>query len=163
MKFPASTVALSLSLATTACAPGLTTTAATTTETRRDSVLVVERDTIVVSEPDSALLWAWVECDSLGRVLLDELQAERGRRVALEPRVVQNGRQTLIRVRAAAEPETTVVRRVETRRVAAAESRAATERVAAAPRGSGLRSALAGMALFVVGGAAGYVLRALRR
>lgn len=141
-----------------------TTTATVRTETLRDSVLVVERDTIVVSEPDSALLWAWVECDSLGRVLLDELQAERGRRVALEPRVVQNGRQTLIRVRAAAEPETTVVRRVETLRVSAAERDAAVTASVAGrgPLAERLRTALAGLALFVVGAAAGYIFRALR-
>lgn len=141
----------------------MTTTTTSRTETLRDSVLVVERDTIVVSEPDSALLWAWVECDSLGRVMLDELEAERGRRLALEPRVVQNGRQTLIRVRAAAEPETTLVRRVETVRVSAAERDAATSSVAERrPLAARLRTALAGLALFVVGAVAGYLFRALR-
>lgn len=46
-------------------------------------VYVENTDTMVVVEPDSASMRALLECDSMGNVLLRELEQEQGRNIAL--------------------------------------------------------------------------------
>ena len=46
-------------------------------------VYVENKDTLVVVEPDSASMRALLECDSMGNVLLRELEQEQGRNIAL--------------------------------------------------------------------------------
>lgn len=46
-------------------------------------VYVENTDTLVVVEPDSASMRALLECDSMGNVLLRELEQEHGRNIAL--------------------------------------------------------------------------------
>ena len=46
-------------------------------------VYVENTDTIVVVEPDSASMMALLECDSMGNMLLRELEQEQGRNIAL--------------------------------------------------------------------------------
>lgn len=59
----------------------------TTTQTT-DSVKVVERwrDSIIYEEPDKA----WLECDSMGQVLLRELEIERGRNITPHIKIVND-------------------------------------------------------------------------
>ena len=71
------------------------------------------RDTIISTEPDSATLWALIECDSLGRAYLRELDTERGRRTALEAQIINNGRISALRVRADVAQESRVVTAIE--------------------------------------------------
>lgn len=52
-----------------------------TTETI--TVTEVQRDTVLVTEPDSASVKALFECDSLNQVVMTDLEIERGRK--LEP------------------------------------------------------------------------------
>lgn len=49
---------------------------------RTDTITVTEvlRDTSIVVEPDSAVIRAWFECDSLNQVVMFALEAERGRK-----------------------------------------------------------------------------------
>lgn len=46
-------------------------------------VYVEKSDTLVVVEPDSASMMALLECDSMGNVLMRELEQEQGRNIAL--------------------------------------------------------------------------------
>lgn len=84
--------------------------------TTADTVIVREttRDTIVATVPDSALFYAWVECDSLGNVLIAQLHEEQGRRTALEA-ALQNtpDGHTTIAVRATVAPEPITVRQIQ--------------------------------------------------
>ena len=63
----------------------------TTTQTT-DSVKVVERwrDSIIYEEPDKAWLKGWLECDSVGQVLLRELEIERGRHITPHIKIVND-------------------------------------------------------------------------
>ena len=63
----------------------------TTTQTT-DSVKVVERwrDSIIYEEPDKAWLKGWLECDSMGQVLLRELEIERGRNITPHIKIVND-------------------------------------------------------------------------
>ena len=62
-----------------------------TTQTT-DSVKVVERwrDSIIYEEPDKAWLKGWLECDSMGQVLLRELEIERGRNITPHIKIVND-------------------------------------------------------------------------
>lgn len=53
-------------------------------------VYVEKSDTLVVVEPDSASMRALLECDSMGNVLLRELEQEQGRNIALSSRLKGN-------------------------------------------------------------------------
>lgn len=55
------------------------------TPQRTDSVVVVERwrDSVVTIPADSAWLKAWLECDSAGNVMLQELEAANGRNTGI--------------------------------------------------------------------------------
>lgn len=53
-------------------------------------VYVEKSDTLVVVEPDSASMRALLECDSIGNVLLRELEQEQGRNIALSSRLKGN-------------------------------------------------------------------------
>lgn len=55
------------------------------TPQRTDSVVVVERwrDSVVTVPADSAWLKAWLECDSAGNVMLQELEAANGRNTGI--------------------------------------------------------------------------------
>lgn len=135
------------------------TTTTATSEARRDSVFVSVRDTVLVTAPDSASLWALVECDEAGRARLAELRAEQGRRAALEAALDSAGRLT---VRARVDTVRQVVTRHRTYVARSADSSSAERVEAAGPRGSRLRDALAALGLFMLGVAAGCVLRSLR-
>lgn len=54
-----------------------------TTIQTSDSVRIIERwrDTTIYEQPDKAWLKGWLECDSVGQVLLRELEIERGRNI----------------------------------------------------------------------------------
>lgn len=84
--------------------------------TTADTVIVREttRDTIVATVPDSALFYAWVQCDSLGNVLIAQLHEEQGRRTALEAALnnTPDGH-TTIAVRATVAPEPITVRQIQ--------------------------------------------------
>lgn len=84
--------------------------------TTADTVIVREttRDTIVATVPDSALFYAWVECDSLGNVLIARLHEEQGRRTALEAALKNTpDGHTTIAVRATVAPEPIIVRQTQ--------------------------------------------------
>lgn len=51
-----------------------------------DSLCIKEvvRDSIITLPPDSAWLYAWLECDSAGNVLLKELEQVQGNRLKIE-------------------------------------------------------------------------------
>lgn len=53
-------------------------------------VYVENTDTMVVVEQDSASMMALLECDSMGNVLLRELEQEQGRNIALSSRLKGN-------------------------------------------------------------------------
>lgn len=126
---------------------------------------VTERDTIVVTEPDSALFWAWVRCDSLGNALIEQMAAEAGRRTSLSPRAVAQGGRTLISVKADTRPDNVIVRRKEIGRM---ETRAssASDTKDTRTAGGGLLHRLGGglrlVIAFLAGLAAGYILKTLR-
>lgn len=63
----------------------------TTTQTS-DSVRIIEkwRDTTIYEEPDIAWLKGWLECDSVGQVLLRELEIERGRNITPHIKIVND-------------------------------------------------------------------------
>ena len=147
-------------LCATACSAPRTLTTDTVSRTA-DTVRVatVERDTVVVTEPDSALFWAWVRCDSLGNILIEQLNAERGRHT-----VVTNGRQTLLRVAATSQPESVIVRRRETVRLASRTSDTSATATQTVPQRSPslIRLALTAIALFLLGVASGYLLKSFR-
>lgn len=152
-------------LCATACSAPRTLTTDTVSRTA-DTVRVatVERDTVVVTEPDSALFWAWVRCDSLGNILIEQLNAERGRHTAVTPSVVTNGRQTLLRVAATSQPESVIVRRRETVRLASRTSDTSATASQTVPQRSPslIRLALTAIALFLLGVASGYLLKSFR-
>lgn len=54
--------------------------------TTNDSIAIKEivRDSIITIPPDSAWLYAWLECDSAGNVLLKELEQVQGDRLKME-------------------------------------------------------------------------------
>lgn len=58
-------------------------------DSRRDTLIVERRtvDTLLITAPDSATLSALWECDSLGNVLLAELETAQGKRLNVETRV----------------------------------------------------------------------------
>ncbi len=123
----------------------------------------MEHDTIIVTQPDSATFWAWVTCDSLGQVLIEELNAERGRRTAITPRVVSNGRQTLISVSASTAPENVIVRRREVSHHSSHIGVSKTEEHSTkqAPRHT-LREYLSAVVVFLIGVASGYLFKAIK-
>ncbi|MBP3354442.1 MAG: hypothetical protein J6L02_07325 [Bacteroidales bacterium] len=51
--------------------------------TTNDSIAVREivRDSIITIPPDSAWLYAWLECDSVGNVLIRQLEQKEGERI----------------------------------------------------------------------------------
>ena len=51
-----------------------------------DSIAVREivRDSIITIPPDSAWLYAWIECDSTGNVLLKQLEQVQGERIKID-------------------------------------------------------------------------------
>ena len=115
--------------------------------------------------PDSATLWALLECDSLGQVLLRELSEERGRHTSTSARLVSNGRQTAIRVSARSEAEHVIVRRTHT---SLSSSRTTVtdhhdETVQTPPRRSRLADNLRAIAVFLLGFAGGWLTRWLRQ
>lgn len=63
----------------------------TTTQTS-DSVRIIERwrDTTIYEQPDIAWLKGWLECDSVGQVLLRELEIERGRNITPHIKIVND-------------------------------------------------------------------------
>ena len=63
----------------------------TTTQTS-DSERIVERwrDTTIYEEPDIAWLKGWLECDSVGQVLLRELEIERGRNITPHIKIIND-------------------------------------------------------------------------
>ena len=63
----------------------------TTTQTS-DSVRIIERwrDTTIYEQPDIAWLKGWLECDSVGQVLLRELEIERGRNITTHIKIVND-------------------------------------------------------------------------
>lgn len=63
----------------------------TTTQTS-DSVRIIERwrDTTIYEQPDIAWLKGWLECDSVGQVLLRELEIERGRNITPQIKIVND-------------------------------------------------------------------------
>lgn len=63
----------------------------TTTQTS-DSVRIIERwrDTTIYEQPDKAWLKGWLECDSVGQVLLRELEIERGRNITPHIKIVND-------------------------------------------------------------------------
>lgn len=63
----------------------------TTTQTS-DSVRIIERwrDTTIYEQPDIAWLKGWLECDSIGQVLLRELEIERGRNITPHIKIVND-------------------------------------------------------------------------
>lgn len=75
------------------------------------------RDTLVVTKPDSAMLTAMVECDSLGRAHLREIDQLHGERTQLLARLSQTDRGASLRVQAYAPPETLYVERIVEREV----------------------------------------------
>lgn len=124
---------------------------------------MTERDTIVVTEPDSALFWAWVRCDSLGNALIEQMAAEAGGRTALTPRASAEGGRTLISVRADSRPESVIVRRREVGRI---ETRHTASDTVSAPKPAPLRrlrASIDSILLFLAGLAAGYIIKTIRR
>ena len=63
----------------------------TTTQTS-DSVRIIERwrDTTIYEQSDKAWLKGWLECDSVGQVLLRELEIERGRNITPHIKIVND-------------------------------------------------------------------------
>lgn len=63
----------------------------TTTQTS-DSVRIIERwrDTTIYEQPDKAWLKGWLECDSVGQVLLRELEIERGRNITPHIKIIND-------------------------------------------------------------------------
>ena len=57
-----------------------------------DSVRIIERwrDTTIYEQPDIAWLKGWLECDSVGQVLLRELEIERGRNITTHIKIVND-------------------------------------------------------------------------
>ena len=105
-----------------------------------------------------------MRCDSLGNILIEQLNAERGRHTSLTPSVVTNGRQTLLRVAATSQPESVIVRRRETVRLASRTSDTSATASQTVPQRSPslIRLALTAIALFLIGFAAGYLLKSFR-
>lgn len=135
--------------------------------TLTDTVTVreTEHDTIVVTEPDSALFWAWVRCDSLGNALIEQMAAEQGGRTTLAPRAETTGGRAVIRVRAETKPEGVIVRRrevgrVETRHTTAESATVGEPRRTLSVR---LRATMDDIALLLVGMAIGYIIKTIRR
>lgn len=77
----------------------------------------IARDTVLLTQPDSALLTAMVECDSLGRAHLREIAHLRGQRTQLLSRLEQTPRGATLQVQAYAPPETLYVERIVDREV----------------------------------------------
>ena len=67
---------------------------------KNDSIVVVEkwRDSIVKLPADSAWLRAWLECDSIGNVLLIELQASNGKNTTTDATIIRKDTVTLFEV-----------------------------------------------------------------
>lgn len=127
------------------------------------TVCVTEHDTIIVTESDSATFWAWVRCDSLGQVLIEELTAERGRHTSITPRLVTNGRQTLIKTVATSAPENVIVRRREVGQYVSRSSQNTTEKQTdRQPLRRTLRESLSVVVVFLVGVLTGYLFKALK-
>lgn len=63
-----------------------------TTIQTSDSVRIIERwrDTTIYEQPDKAWLKGWLECDSVGQVLLRELEIERGRNITPHIKIVND-------------------------------------------------------------------------
>lgn len=63
-----------------------------TTIQTSDSVKIIERwrDTTIYEQPDKAWLKGWLECDSVGQVLLRELEIERGRNITPHIKIVND-------------------------------------------------------------------------
>ena len=124
---------------------------------------VTEHDTVIVTEPDSATLWALVRCDSLGRVLVERLDAERGRRAAITPRVVADGNRAIIKAVATAEPQSVIVRRREVGRYVSRSSQNSTEKQTdRQPLRRTLRDYLSVVVVFLVGVLTGYLFKTLK-
>lgn len=126
---------------------------------------MTERDTIVVTEPDSALFWAWVRCDSLGNALIEQMAAEAGGRTSLSPRASREAGRTLISVRADTRPESVIVRKREVGRIETRSTDSKTDTVSEPKPALGrrIRSALDSLALLLVGMAIGYIIKTIRR
>lgn len=124
---------------------------------------MTEHDTIVSTQPDSAVLFALVECDSLGRILLRELDEERGRRTSLEARLLSNGRQTAIKVTSNVQPEEIPVRNV-TRSSESTVNTESTEKTEhTEPPSHSLLDYLYAIVIFIMGAAAGYIVKTIRK
>lgn len=124
---------------------------------------MTERDTIVVTEPDSALFWAWVRCDSLGNALIEQMASEAGGRTALTPRASAEGGRTIISVRADSRPESVIVRRREVGRI---ETRHTASDTVSTPKPAlslRIRATMDSIALFLAGMAVGYIIKTIRR
>lgn len=63
-----------------------------TTIQTSDSIRIIERwrDTTIYEQPDKAWLKGWLECDSVGQVLLRELEIERGRNITPHIKIVND-------------------------------------------------------------------------
>lgn len=56
---------------------------------KNDSTIIIERvkDTTIILPPDSAWLKAWIQCDSTGNVLLQQLEAQSSKLITPMARV----------------------------------------------------------------------------
>ena len=106
---------LTIALCAASCSPKVMTVQTHTADTLRVERIV--RDTLVVTKPDSAMLTAMVECDSLGRAHLREIDQLHGERTQLLARLSQTDRGATLRVQAYAPPETLYVERIVEREV----------------------------------------------
>ena len=115
------------------------------------------RDTLVVTKPDSAMLTAMVECDSLGRAHLREIDQLHGERTQLLARLSQTDRGATLRVQAYAPPETLYVERIVEREVQHTTSEHTSDIGTPPSRGQPLKMAINLMAALIVTIVLGYV------
>ena len=117
----------------------------------------IARDTVLVTQPDSALLTAMVECDSLGRAHLFELQQLRGQRTQLLSQLQQTPRGTTLQVKAYAPPETLYVERVVEREIQARTHERASGIHDPPPRGHPIRRAISIAAALIAAAVLGHI------
>lgn len=117
----------------------------------------IARDTVLVTQPDSALLTAMVECDSLGRAHLREIAHLRGQRTQLLSRLEQTPRGATLQVQAYAPPETLYVERIVEREVQSKTREHSTAIHAPPSRGQPLRRAISIAAALIAAAVLGYI------
>lgn len=101
----------------------------------------------------------------MGNALIEQMAAEAGGRTSLSPRASREAGRTLIRVRADSRPESVIVRKMEVGRIETRSTDSKTDTVSEPKPALGrrIRSALDSLALLLVGMAAGYLIKTIRR